>query len=756
MAGAAGTGNVCGARVSPGPYEECVVAADCDHQMGPRGCGTWVCNRGVCEAAFDCQDADGDGFGTGPDCACTGKALDCDDGDNAVGDSATASCCNGGTRSCKNGTWALCSGASGETCDGVDNDCNGAIDDLGVVSCGFGACRKTIAACSGGVLGVCVPDAPLTTIDGCNGIDDDCDGTVDEDCPSCLHVAPDGDDTLARANQGATSFASVQAAIDFADAHREFAHRVCVAAGPACGATATFAGPAGADLTMRDGVSVLGSYESSCWTHCDDSVTTLAPQTAAGVLFPANIAIETALDGFTITSVYDPTLDAAVTVDGAHGVVLSNLTIPVGARSPLGGYSSGTSDGISLKNGASASVLRSYVEAGAGLTASAIRAVGAEVHVEDACPTAPDGATGHCTASCDASGPKLVGHAGDNGVVFDAFALQDAAGSRIERSAVCGSTHYSGPSAIVSVTGAGAGVVLRANVFGGHAYGSGSSAAALSFAECEGAAPWIVDNESIGLTVFRSANDVLLAKGDCHPVIEANHAIGVTSDSTQQTGVSFAATAVHCEAGTVASRCVIAHNTILGALENMPTSYVLGQGLTGLGVRCDGGSCARIESNQITGCITNIACQSGACQRSGQALVLSGGAPYVAHNVLNPGSGWGMTNFTQFTALASTGVTAGTLVHNVWSGGFDGAALDYEYNVGSVVWHGGGTVSNNCLSLREADASSDPLVFTNNYVSQYVDEGTTTLTTPAQINALTDMVSSGNTNATCPLPTVNP
>lgn len=72
------------------------------------------------------------------------------------------------------------------TCDGIDDNCNGAIDEnYAVVSqCGQGYCRTTSmpSRCEGGVETTCRAGAPLasddTTLDG---VDDDCDGLVDED-----------------------------------------------------------------------------------------------------------------------------------------------------------------------------------------------------------------------------------------------------------------------------------------------------------------------------------------------------------------------------------------------------------------------------------------------------------------------------------------------------------------------------------------------------------------------------------------------
>lgn len=74
----------------------------------------------------------------------------------------------------------------GALCDGLDNNCSGAADEgcacvNGVSrSCGEseGACTEGSQACSGGVWGDCVGDTGPTT-ETCNGVDDDCDGSVD-------------------------------------------------------------------------------------------------------------------------------------------------------------------------------------------------------------------------------------------------------------------------------------------------------------------------------------------------------------------------------------------------------------------------------------------------------------------------------------------------------------------------------------------------------------------------------------------------
>ncbi|MGV8162089.1 MAG: DUF2341 domain-containing protein, partial [Candidatus Nanoarchaeia archaeon] len=89
---------------------------------------------------------------------------------------------------CNDNNASINPGAEDYVCDGVDNNCDGNIDEEYIItstSCGIGMCQAEgqLTCVAGSELNSCTAGDPIVEICG-NGIDDNCDGVVDEGCGS--------------------------------------------------------------------------------------------------------------------------------------------------------------------------------------------------------------------------------------------------------------------------------------------------------------------------------------------------------------------------------------------------------------------------------------------------------------------------------------------------------------------------------------------------------------------------------------------
>jgi Putative metal-binding motif len=227
-------------------------------------------------AGFDCNDNDAtvhpgakEICGDGKDQDCDGRDLagaecdgdgdrftpaqgDCDDKNPAIGPQMPERCdgidnncndrvdegfdvgqaCANGVGACQVAAMTVCSASFGgvvcggvvgkpqmETCDGIDNDCNGRVDDvpgqIGGDSQNCGGCliacpaaaNATAACLMGGCVSMCAPDSVDTDrnpangcecklsnggVEICDGLDNDCNGAVDEGVGAQTYMGPAG------------------------------------------------------------------------------------------------------------------------------------------------------------------------------------------------------------------------------------------------------------------------------------------------------------------------------------------------------------------------------------------------------------------------------------------------------------------------------------------------------------------------------------------------------------------------------------
>ena len=181
-----------------GVDDDCDGLIDEDFEPIATACGVGACSAtglSVCQLGTVVDNCEA-GTSAMTDATCDGVDDDCDgqideDYDPQVTSCGVGVCASAGATACESGVEVdSCSpgqaSAADTICDGLDNDCDGQIDEDFVTQssqCGSGACGATgVSVCEDGtVVDSCVPGSPAADDASCDGVDDDCDGLIDED-----------------------------------------------------------------------------------------------------------------------------------------------------------------------------------------------------------------------------------------------------------------------------------------------------------------------------------------------------------------------------------------------------------------------------------------------------------------------------------------------------------------------------------------------------------------------------------------------
>jgi hypothetical protein len=690
---------------------------------------------------------------------CNGLDDDCDgviDDDIAPQVCGTGSCARI-VSGCQSGSVPSCTPgpATPEVCNGLDDDCDGSVDDIPPPPpCGLGACRSPIASTCGGIGSRCVGGGTGPETCG-NGIDDNCNGSVDEGCGCAAYVRYGAAPT----NSGLTPTApapSIGAAIRTL-ALAGMRGNVCVgavASGTTCSAT-TY----NESFSMSEGISVFGGYNGMSWTRNPSACQTIIQnQVGNGIVFGHGLTRATQLDGFTIYATGNATFGSSTTaITIQEGGIIANNSIFAAAGNPSSAI-------VAIAPGAVADTPLIVNNVIGAPDMSSPPAVARGIMVNNLAVEIRNNTIDSGHAAMDTAGIELRDAHGS--IVADNSAIRAAAGSR---------------SVGILVTGAAGGIVIARNAVVRGGLTSGPSAGFVSgsmgiyVVGCTEPGPRVMDNGLVTSftpppgTSFANASETAgIRVESCDTTIETNTVVSGSATTTSVAGSG--AFGIRCTGS--GTRCVIAGNsTINGTIPSGAASRRTA------GISVDNGALAIIDHNRnVFGSVI-----SGVTVANGIYLDSADDNSLVEGNSVetNIGAMYASSIFAANTRAriwnnlvrvdGSTGIAIGTYGHarspSVHSNTVVSAigatrtyllATDNDMAAGTLP---AGTFANNvavCLGSGSAttaffSSGARPAEFTNNDLygctALYADASGTVLTDIAMINALSTAGSTfaGNT-----------
>jgi hypothetical protein len=506
-------------------------------------------------------------------------------------DCPTGHCGNG---ICQNGGAGSSSGTAGSTSSGGSASAGegGAGNDGSSGQAGEGSSGEagSQASGAGGDMNAAGEGGSSTT-GGLGGLGGAAGGSGAPSGDECLHVAPDGSDEDAVVSEGATPFATVQAAIAFAATHPAAPRSICVAAGPECGQSFDYVDGRG-NLQLTSELSIYGKYESTSFTRCSASTTRLQPKQLGGVRIAGTL--QARLDGFAIRSNPRWTGPAIVTIDLASGVELRDLTIE--------DYESGRSTGIHVTD-AEASVTESTIVLQNGLDVS----IGI---IAERSRMAISKTTVDVASSYVARG-MTFDHCADSSISENTVATVVPPGS--------------GLTLGIGVSGNSSNVRVFANNV--TTYG-GTQAGGIGVGNCASTAPEVAHN-TIRVTNPSSGSEQntdtgITVSGFCPAVIQGNLVHTASGNGHWPVGIACIAF----------SECSILDNDVSVSVLATQAGTVN----AGTGIDCF--DCAEISRNQVSGIVSLVPC-AGPCDFDSIGISARGSGTLIDANRVDGGCSGG-------------------------------------------------------------------------------------------------------------------